>query len=233
MKNFIYGKNSVLEAIENNYPINKVYLLNGLENKKIKFNNITYLSMNEMNKLIKGNHQGYIAEISSFQYYDIGSIKKDKPEIVLILDHIQDPQNLGAIIRSANVFGVNHIIIPKDRAVDVTPTVLKTSSGGFKNIKVIKVSSLFDAIEFLKKNDFWIYATSLNNKAKKISNIKFSLPTALIMGNEGTGVSKTLLKQADEIVYIEQNKNSVQSLNVSVATGICLYEVNKQINSRD
>ncbi|WP_330463200.1 23S rRNA (guanosine(2251)-2'-O)-methyltransferase RlmB [Metamycoplasma gateae] len=228
MKNFIYGKNSVLEAVENNFPINKIYLLKGVENKNIKFKNITYLSMPEMNKIIKGNHQGYIAEIAPFNYYDIHTIIKDKPSSVLILDHIQDPQNFGAIIRSANVFGVKHIIIPKDRCVDITPTVLKISSGGFKNIKVIKVSSLFDAIEFLKKNNFWIYATALNEKAKKLSETNFSFPVALIVGNEGSGVSKTLLKHSDEIIYINQDNESVQSLNVSSATSICLYELFNQ-----
>ncbi|CRH47711.1 Putative TrmH family tRNA/rRNA methyltransferase [Chlamydia trachomatis] len=154
MKNFIYGKNSVLEALENNFPIIRIYLLKGLENRSIKFKNITYLSMNEMNKITNGNHQGYIAEIAPFNYHDIHTILKDKPETVLILDHIQDPQNFGAIIRSSNVFGIKHIIIPKDRSVDVTPTVLKTSSGGFKNVKIIKVTSLFESIEFLKKNGF-------------------------------------------------------------------------------
>ncbi|AZZ65445.1 23S rRNA (guanosine(2251)-2'-O)-methyltransferase RlmB [Metamycoplasma phocicerebrale] len=228
MKNFIYGKNSVLEALENNYPILEIYLLKGTDNKKIKFNKISYLSMSEMNKIINGNHQGYIAKIAPFQYYDIGTIIKDKPNHVLILDHIQDPQNFGAIIRSANVFGIKHIIIPKDRAVEVTPTVLKISSGGFKTIKIIKVASLLESIEFLKKNGFWMYATALNEKATSLNKIKFSNPSVIIVGNEGTGVSKTLLKKSDEIIYISQKANSVQSLNVSVATGIVLYELTKE-----
>ncbi|MDP4042941.1 23S rRNA (guanosine(2251)-2'-O)-methyltransferase RlmB [Mycoplasmopsis arginini] len=230
MKNFIYGKNSVLEALENNFPIIRIYLLKGLENRSIKFKNITYLSMNEMNKITNGNHQGYIAEIAPFNYHDIHTILKDKPETVLILDHIQDPQNFGAIIRSSNVFGIKHIIIPKDRSVDVTPAVLKTSSGGFKNVKIIKVTSLFESIEFLKKNGFWIYATALNDKAKIISKTNFSFPVALIMGNEGSGVSKTLLKHADEIIYIKQDSEAVQSLNVSAATAVCLYEIFNQKN---
>ncbi|WP_373440835.1 23S rRNA (guanosine(2251)-2'-O)-methyltransferase RlmB [Metamycoplasma equirhinis] len=227
MKTYIFGKNSVMEALNNNFPITKLYLQKGLINKNIKFKNIQFLETGEMNKLVKGNHQGYIAEISNFNYNDIGSVFKDKPETILMLDHIQDPQNFGAIIRSANVFGIKHIIIPKNRACDITPTVLKTSSGGFQNIKFIKVASLFEAIKQLKKNGFWIYASAINENASCLSKIKFASPTCLIVGNEGAGISNTLIKHADETIYIEQSENSVQSLNVSVATGILLYEILK------
>ncbi|WP_412031755.1 23S rRNA (guanosine(2251)-2'-O)-methyltransferase RlmB [Metamycoplasma buccale] len=225
MKKYIYGKNSVLDALKNNFPINKLYLQKGL-NIKINFNNIVFLPLNELNKMIHGNHQGYIAEIEDYKYYDFGTIIKDKPEIVLILDHIQDPQNFGAIIRSANVFNVKHIIIPKNRACEVTPTVLKTSSGGFNNIKIIKVGSLFESINELKKHDFWIYATVLNNNAISLDKISFNKPTCIIMGNEESGVSNTLIKHADQAIYIKQS-GIVQSLNVSAATAIVLYEATK------
>ncbi|AWX42963.1 RNA methyltransferase [Metamycoplasma cloacale] len=227
MKQYIFGKNSVLDAIKNNFPIKTLYIQNNLQDKKINFPKIKYLSYFELNNLVKGNHQGYIAEIEDYQYHDIGVILKDKPENVLILDHIQDPQNFGAIIRSANVFGINHIIIPKNRACEVTPTVLKTSSGGFNNVKIIKIASLFEAIDYLKKNGFWIYATALNNQAKKLHQISFAKPTCLIVGNEESGVSNTLIKHADEVIYIEQF-GLVQSLNVSVASGIAMYELTKK-----
>jgi spoU class tRNA/rRNA methyltransferase len=153
MTKYIYGKNSVLDALKANYPIKKIYLLKG-HDIKLNFKNVEYLTNFELNKLINGNHQGYIAEIEEYKYYDLGSIFKDKAKFVLMLDHIQDPQNLGAIIRSANAFSVKHIIIPKDRSASITPTVLKISSGGFNNIKIIKVASLFDSINQLKKNGF-------------------------------------------------------------------------------
>ncbi|TPI03091.1 23S rRNA (guanosine(2251)-2'-O)-methyltransferase RlmB [Mycoplasma struthionis] len=228
MKNYIFGKNSVLEALEANYPIKKIYLLNGLKNTNLKFKNIEYLPLEKLNKLVKGNHQGYIAEIDEFKYDDLGVILKDKAQNVLMLDHIQDPQNFGAIMRSCSVFNIKHIIIPKDRACDVTATVLKTSSGGFRDIKVIKVASLFDALKKLKENGFWVYATALNKNASKLHKTTFNNPCLLIMGNEANGVSNTLLKHSDQIVYIEQDENSVQSLNVSVATGILLYELTKK-----
>ncbi|AXE60544.1 23S rRNA (guanosine(2251)-2'-O)-methyltransferase RlmB [[Mycoplasma] phocae] len=228
MKNFIFGKNSVLEALKNHFPIKKLYLQKGLVNREIKFKNIIYLDMVEMNKMVKGNHQGYIAEINDYQYYDLGTVLKDKPEIVLMLDHIQDPQNFGAIMRSASVFGIKHLIIPKNRACEVTATVLKISSGGFKDLKVIKVASLFEAIQTLKKNNFWVYASVLNDKAKALHKINFAKPTCLIVGNEETGVSNTLIKHTDELVYIQQSEDSVQSLNVAAATSILLYEITKK-----
>ena len=231
MTKYIYGKNSVLDALKANYPIKKIYLLKG-HDIKLNFKNVEYLTNFELNKLINGNHQGYIAEIEEYKYYDLGSIFKDKAKFVLMLDHIQDPQNLGAIIRSSNAFSVKHIIIPKDRSVSITPTVLKISSGGFNNIKIIKVASLFDAINQLKKNDFWVYATALSDKAINVCKASFNFPLCLIMGNEEKGVSNTLLNKSDQNVYIPQS-GEVQSLNVSVATGIMLYEINKKLGENN
>ena len=231
MTKYIYGKNSVLDALKANYPIKKIYLLKGRD-IKLNFKNVEYLTNFELNKLINGNHQGYIAEIEEYKYYDLGSIFKDRANFVLMLDHIQDPQNLGAIIRSANAFSVKHIIIPKDRSASITPTVLKISSGGFNNIKIIKVASLFDAINQLKKNDFWVYATALSDKAINVCKASFNCPLCLIMGNEEKGVSNTLLNISDQNVYIPQS-GEVQSLNVSVATGIMLYEINKKLGENN
>lgn len=228
MKNLIYGKNSVLDALKANFPIAKIYLQKGLVNKAITFKNIGYLSIQEMNQLVKnGNHQGYIAEIYNYQYYDLGTIFKDKPNLVLMLDHIQDPHNFGAIIRNANGFGIKHIIIPKNRACEVTPTVLKISSGAFTEIKIIRVGSLFDTLKELQKNGFWIYSSTLDDKATKLNKTKFATPTCLIVGNEESGVSHTLIKHSDALVYIEQ-KGTVQSLNVASATAVLLYEATKE-----
>ena len=155
MSKYIYGKNSVMDALNNHFPIKKLFIQNNLSFKqKLNFKNISYITLQEMNRLVKGNHQGFIAEIEEYKYFDIGTIIKDKASQVLVLDHIQDPQNFGAILRSANAFNFNYVIIAKDRACDVTPTVLKTSSGGFNGLKIIKVSSLLEAINFLKENGF-------------------------------------------------------------------------------
>lgn len=233
MSKYIYGKNSVMDALNNHFPIKKLFIQNNLSFKqKLNFKNISYITLQEMNKLVKGNHQGFIAEIEEYRYFDIGTIIKDKASQVLVLDHIQDPQNFGAILRSANAFNFNYIIIPKDRACDVTPTVLKTSSGGFNGLKIIKVSSLLEAINFLKEKGFWVYASALNNNAKKLDDLNnFALPICLIVGNEEKGISSTLLKNSDEVIYIEQF-GTVQSLNVSVASAILMHKIKTTINKK-
>lgn len=228
MQELICGKNSVLEAIKNNLKIKILYVLKPIkiDNKKIQ---IKVISRNEMDLLTDLNHQGYIAVLeTNFQYCSLEQIIKIKPEIILLLDHIEDPHNLGAIIRSANAAGVNHIIIPKNRAADITNTVWKISSGGLINMKIAKVNSLQVAIEKLKSNDYWIYVSALDFGAKEYSKINYNFPLVIVIGNEGSGASKSVIKQSDEKIFIPI-KGSVQSLNASVATGILIFEIIKNL----
>ena len=228
MQELICGKNSVLEAIKNNLKIKILYVLKPIKinNKKIQ---IKVISRNEMDLLTDLNHQGYIAVLeTNFQYCSLEQIIKIKPEIILLLDHIEDPHNLGAIIRSANAAGVNHIIIPKNRAADITNTVWKISSGGLINMKIAKVNSLQVAIEKLKSNDYWIYVSALDFGAKEYSKINYNFPLVIVIGNEGSGASKSVIKQSDEKIFIPI-KGSVQSLNASVATGILIFEIIKNL----
>lgn len=228
MQELICGKNSVLEAIKNNLKIKILYVLKPIkiDNKKIQ---IKVISRNEMDLLTDLNHQGYIAVLeTNFQYCSLEQIIKIKPEIILLLDHIEDPHNLGAIIRSANAAGVNHIIIPKNRAADITNTVWKISSGGLINMKIAKVNSLQVAIEKLKSNDYWIYVSALDFGAKEYSKTNYNFPLVIVIGNEGSGASKSVIKQSDEKIFIPI-KGSVQSLNASVATGILIFEIIKNL----
>lgn len=223
MGQLIYGKNSVIDALKSEIKIKNLYLLKPLN---FKINNdikVFIKTRNELDKLVNKNHQGFIAEIEEFNYFSLQEIFKDQPKLVLILDHIEDPHNLGAIIRTANAAGVKHIILPKERAAKVTPAVLKVASGGTVNLKIIRVGSLTDSIIKLKKGGYWIYATSLEN-GTDINKVSFNDPTVLIVGNEGKGVSKAILKHSDQNVYIDM-KGTVQSLNVSVATGIALFKI--------
>lgn len=226
MTKYICGRNSVLEAIENNLPIKRVIISEKMKNKN--FENlgikIEYMPLHKIDKLISANHQGYVAELKEFNYFNIDEIYKDKPEKVLVLDHIQDPYNFGAIIRTANASGIKHIIIPKDRSVSITPTVLKVASGGQVGIKIIRVDSLQSTLKKMKDNQFWIYATALDETAIEANDATFNYPMALIVGNEHKGVNKTLLKLSDQKIYINM-KGTVQSLNVSVATGIMLFKI--------
>lgn len=222
MGKLIYGRNSVKDALENNLEITKLYVT---ERPHFNISNnveVVIKTKRELDKMINENHQGFIAELKEFNYFSLESIFKDKPERVLILDHLQDPHNLGAILRSANAFGIKHIIIPKERSVRVTPTVLKVASGGFVGIKIILVGSLVDAVQKLKKNGFWVYATALENGVE-IDKVSFNEPAVLIVGNEHKGVTRSLLKLSDQNIYIPM-KGTVQSLNVSVATGILLFK---------
>ena len=223
MSKYLSGKNSVLEAIQNELPLKKIFAT-----RNIKFDangiEVEYKTSHELDKMVRTNHQGLVAELKEFNYYNIDEVLKDKPEKVLVLDHIQDPHNFGAIMRSANAAGVKHIIIPKDRAVKVTPTVLRISSGGYIGLKIIRVDSLQNVVKKLKDNEYWIYATTLDKSAVDYKYVSFNKPMVLIVGNEAKGISKTLLNLADEKVYINM-EGTVQSLNVSVATGIMLFKI--------
>lgn len=225
MKQYICGKNSVMDAINNKLPIETIYTSGPIVNLDTTGIKVQVVTKEALNKMTDAYHQGIIAELKEFNYYDVKTILADQAQRVLVLDHIQDPHNLGAILRSANAFGFNHIIIPKDRAATVNATVLKVCSGGQVGLKIIKVNSLLDAVQMLKKNNFWVYSSAITEKAKELNDVQdFASPTILVVGNESTGVSKTLLNVSDEIIYIPM-RGSVQSLNVSVATGILMSRI--------
>ncbi len=221
MVKLLCGKNTVLDAIKNKMDIKTLYLLNEQDNIDPTIT-IKIISKDEMNQITPLNHQGFIAILNDFQYYGVESIFEDKPEIILILDHLEDPQNFGSILRTANASGIKHIIIPNVRSVDLNDTVWKVSSGGLVGLKIIKVNSLQATITKLKKGMFWIYATSLEVDAVPYELANYNFPLAIIVGNEGKGISKSLLKEADQNIFIKMD-GTVQSLNVSVATGIILF----------
>ena len=229
MSNIICGKNSVIDAVKNNLKIEIIYSL-----KELSFDikNIPYKIVDKqfLDNLTTLNHQGVVAILKeNFSYVSFESIIKDEPKVILILDHIEDSHNFGAIIRSANAAGIKHIIIPDKRSVAVNDAVLKISSGGFVGMKIIKCPSLQPVIEKLKKNNYWIYASALNEQAQDYSKVNYNFPLAIIVGNEAKGISKTIEKQSDQLIYIPMY-GTVQSLNVSVATGILLFELIKKMD---
>lgn len=226
-KKIICGKKSVIDAIKSNIDIEKIYSIKPLKFKtNIKTEIITKEQMNLLTKL---NHQGIIAILkNNFNYFDINQMLKIKPNIILVLDHIEDPHNLGAILRTANAAGIKNIIIPDKRSAQINNTVLKISSGGFVDMNISKVKSIQTYIDKLKELNYWIYATSLTD-GQDYTKVKYNFPIVVILGNESKGVSKTLLKMSDQNIYIPM-KGTVQSLNVSVATGIILFEIIKKLN---
>ncbi len=225
MSQLISGKNSVLEAIKYGVPLKRIYVIKPLNIVIQAHVEVIVTNKEHLDKLVHENHQGYVAEICEFNYFNIEEIIKDKPQKIIILDHVQDPHNLGAILRTANAAGIKHLIIPRNRAAKVTSTVLKVASGGQIGLKIIRVNSLSQAVQILKTHHFWIYAAGLSEKAIDLKTIKiFNYPLALIVGNESGGVSQTLLNASDEVIKIAM-KGSVQSLNVAVATGIMLFQI--------
>lgn len=231
MSKYICGKNSVVDALKNKVFIKKLYIVNLSKIEKELLENINFelISKEDMDQMTNLNHQGFLAILENeFSYSSFDEILRDKPKMILILDHIEDVNNFGAIIRSANAAGLKHIIIPKERSAQVTETVLKVSSGGIINMKIARVNSLQSTLEKLKNNHYWVYVSAIE-KGNDYSKINYNLPLVLVVGNEGKGVSRTTLKQSDQNIFIPMN-GSVQSLNVSVATGILLFEIIKKIN---
>ena len=218
----VHGKNVFNELDVKS--IRKVYLSKSFNDKKIidfiKCNKIKYVLCDNkiMDNMIK-NNQGIIVEIDDFKYSDISVIDDD---FVIILDNIEDPHNFGAIIRTAESMGIKNIIIPKDRSVVVNETVMKTSAGALNHVNIIRVTNLVNAIDYLKKEGFFIYGAEADGVNYK--SVDYSDRRCLVMGSEGKGISPIVRKNCDEIVSLPI-KGHVNSLNVSVATAIFIYEM--------
>lgn len=218
----VHGKNVFNEL--NLKSIRKVYLSKNFNDKKIidviKTNKLKYVLCDNkvMDNMVK-NNQGIIVEIDDFKYSDISVIDDN---FVIILDHIEDPHNFGAIIRTAESMAIKNIIIPKDRSVVVNETVMKTSAGALNHVNIIRVTNLVSAIDYLKKEGFFIYGAEADGINYK--SVDYSDKRCLVMGSEGKGISPIVRKNCDEIVSLPM-KGHVNSLNVSVATAIFIYEM--------
>ena len=233
--NFIYGKNPVIEAINAKKAI-RVFLVSNFNDQKILnlINNnkvpVTMVSPSEMNKMSNnGVHQGVAAELKPYQTVSLEEIilkaKKKEKKIIVMLDGIEDPHNLGAILRSADVFEASGIILPKHNSVSLNATVAKTSAGAINYVPVAVVNNLNQAISKLKEEGYWVVATD-GSAEISYSSIKYDFPVVVVIGSEGKGVSPLVLKNSDYIVKIPQFGH-VNSLNASVAAGILLAEVHK------
>lgn len=232
--NLVYGKNPVIEAIRAKKAL-KVFVVANFNDQKvlnlIKDNklNMASISPNEMDKMCNGVHQGIAAELKPYQTVSLEEIiikaKKKEKKIIVMLDGIEDPHNLGAIMRSADVFEASGIILPKHNSVTLNATVAKTSAGAINYVPVAVVNNLNQAIKELKEEGFWIVSTD-GSATISYSSIKYDFPVVVVIGSEGKGVSSLVLKNSDYIVKIPQFGH-VNSLNASVAAGILLAEVHK------
>ncbi|QSE76548.1 23S rRNA (guanosine(2251)-2'-O)-methyltransferase RlmB [Lactococcus taiwanensis] len=233
----IYGLHAVVEAL-NGGLVNKLYVQEDLRGKNVekvkelartKKVNISWTPKTELNKLTEnGVHQGFMARVSEFAYAELTTILDgltDRSEAtILLLDELTDPHNLGSIARTADATGVDAIIIPKHRAVGITPTAVKASTGALQHVPVVRVTNLSQALDKLKEAGFWIFGTDMDGTPYNQWNT--SGKVALIIGNEGHGIGQNLKKQVDEMVTIPMTGH-VQSLNASVAASILMYEIFK------
>ena len=225
----VYGKNVAKDLLISDYPIKEVflqdnfsdnYIVDLLKKKKLKY---SYLSKSQINNLCDGVNQGIILSIPDYQYSNLDSLFENNEEIVVILDHLEDPHNLGAIIRTCEAAGIKSIIISKNRQVQINATVMKTSAGTLQNMNIINVSNISNSIDTLKKNGFWVVGTALNNSVD-YRTVDYSGKIAIVIGNEGSGISNLVEKKCDFLVKIPMY-GKTNSLNASVATGIMIYEV--------
>ncbi len=241
----IEGRNSVLELLESGKDINKIFIQKGERHGSI--NKIIQIAKNnrivtvevDKNKLDEisqtHNHQGVIAIVPPFDYCEIEDIledARDKNEtpFIVILDGIEDPHNLGSIIRSAETAGVHGIIIPKRRSASINSTVNKTSAGAVQYMKVARVNNLNDTIKYLKENDIWICGTDINTDIEYTKQ-DMKMPIAIVIGSEGFGMSRLVKENCDFLVKIPM-KGKIKSLNASVSAGIIMYEILRQRNFR-
>ena len=237
----IEGRNSVLELLESGKDINKIFITRGEKHGSI--NKIIAIAKEKKVMIVEKdkkqmfqmaqteNYQGVIAIVPPFEYCEVEDIieeakrKKEDP-FVVILDNIEDPHNLGSIIRTAETAGVHGIIIPKRRSAAVNSTVNKVSAGAVQYMKVARVNNISDAIENLKKYGLWICGTDINTD-KYYYNQDLTGPIGVVIGNEGKGISEKVKKNCDFFVKIPM-RGKVTSLNASVSTGIILYEIVEQ-----
>lgn len=227
----IYGKNSCLEYLKKNKKVKSLYLDRSFSDKRLisLIENLQikpyFYTKFQLDQLAEENHQGIIIDAGEYEYCDVDDLIKDDNGFIVILDHIVDPHNFGAIIRTCAAAGVDGIIIPKDRSVRVNSTVMKTSVGCALNMKIVMVTNLNQAIKYLKDKNYWIYTADMGNTS--YTDVKYDGNVALVIGNEGKGVSDLVKKTSDFIVSIPIDEK-VESLNASVAAGILIYEVVRQ-----
>lgn len=224
---YVYGKNVANEIINSNKKIKKAFVSKQFKEPKVleflkKQNfSVQYLEKYELDRIVDGNHQGIILQVPDYSYVDISKFYDQEDAFLVILDHLEDPHNFGAIIRTCEAAGVHGIVIPKDRSVSVNSTVMKVSVGALENMDIACVTNLNTTIQDLKKHGFWIVGTDMNGT--NYTEIDYRGKIAIVIGNEGSGMSRLVRESCDFIASIDM-VGKINSLNASVATGIIVYQ---------
>ena len=239
----IEGRNAVIEAFRSGKPIDKIFILDGCQDgpimtikREAKKHNvlIKYVTRDRLDQLSEtGKHQGVIAYGAAYEYAEVEDIlakarEKGEDPFIFILDNIEDPHNLGAIIRTANLAGAHGVIIPKNRAVGLTATVAKASAGALAYTPVAKVTNLAQTIEELKKEGIWFVCADMGGET--MYKLNLTGPIGLVIGNEGSGVGRLVKDKCDFVASIPM-KGDIDSLNSSVAAGVLAFEIVRQRNA--
>ncbi|MEK4563208.1 23S rRNA (guanosine(2251)-2'-O)-methyltransferase RlmB [Alkalihalobacillus sp. FSL R5-0424] len=235
---FIAGKNPIIEALRSGHPIHKIWIAEG--SQKGQMTKVLQIAK-EKNILVQTapkkklasllgneNHQGIVASVAAYEYAEIEDIfsraaEKDEQPFFLVLDELEDPHNLGSILRTADACGAHGVIIPKRRAVGLTQTVAKASTGAIEYVPVVRVTNISRTMDELKKQGVWFAGTDASAK-EDYRSAAFDMPLGLVIGSEGKGMSRLVKEKCDFLVYIPM-VGSVTSLNASVAASLLMYEV--------
>ncbi len=235
MRQYIYGKNTVFESLKGDKPVYEIYLMKNVKDdkllalaksKKVKVNMVAHKA--ELNELV-GNvvHQGIVAQIEGYGYSSIDeilhAIPKGKQPLLLMLDGLEDPHNLGAILRTCDAIEVDGVIVGKNRSVGLTSTVAKVSTGAIDYVKVAQVTNLSRTLEELKEKGFWVVGCDLD-ESQDYRAVDYNMPVVIVIGSEGFGISRLVKKHCDMNVVLPMTGH-VTSLNASVATALILYQV--------
>lgn len=232
---YIYGKSTVQAALSTNKKVEVVYFasqkiadpyVKGLNQKKIAY---AFVSQTFLDDLIDGNHQGIAARVGEYSTVSLDKVlesSKGKYPLLVMLDSLKDPHNLGAILRTAEATAVDGVIIGKHRSVGLTPTVAKVSTGAIEYVKVVEATNLTQTLEILKKKGFWVIGAEYDTKSQFYDSMKYDMPIVLVIGSEGEGISRLVKEHCDVLVKLPM-KGQITSLNASVSAGILLYEISK------
>ncbi|MYL35910.1 23S rRNA (guanosine(2251)-2'-O)-methyltransferase RlmB [Pontibacillus yanchengensis] len=237
---WILGKNAVLESLKSGRAINKIMVSEQMQqqasqqiHKQAKEHGIQVQKVpkKKLDQLVDGNHQGVIASVAAYTYSELEDIfqkakDKDEAPFILILDEIEDPHNLGSILRTADAAGVHGVIIPKRRSVGLTGTVAKTSTGAIEYIPVVRVTNIARTIEELKEEHVWVVGTDAKGD-EDFRQLQGDMPIALVIGSEGKGISRLVKEKCDWTVHLPM-VGHVTSLNASVAASLLMYEVHRK-----
>ncbi|WP_449538461.1 23S rRNA (guanosine(2251)-2'-O)-methyltransferase RlmB [Ferdinandcohnia sp. Marseille-Q9671] len=239
---FIIGKNPVIEALKSERDINKIWIAEG--SNRGQMNQITSLAKEtnvlvqfvpkkKIDQMVEGNHQGVVAQVAAYEYSEVDDIlaaaeKRNEPPFIILLDELEDPHNLGSILRTADAAGAHGVIIPKRRAVGLTATVAKASTGAIEYVPVARVTNLARTIDELKERGVWIVGTDAKGK-EDYRNVDGNMPIGLVIGSEGKGMGRLIRDKCDFLLRLPM-QGKVTSLNASVAASLLMYEVYRKRN---